>query len=140
MPYIPQSARERLDPKIDAVGNLLREPAPRSPGVLNYVVTRLVARWLGTAPGYEQLNAAIGVLEAAKLELYRRQAAPYEDVKLRENGDAYYAYPVPGRASLTLPASYCRCDRIRLAEHVFSTGTSAGPGRAPESHSREECL
>ena len=31
----------------------------------------------------------MGALECAKLELYRRVAAPYEDVKIMENGDVY---------------------------------------------------
>ena len=35
---------------------------------------------------YAQLNAAIGVLECVKLELYRMVAAPYEDRKCMENG------------------------------------------------------
>ena len=36
---------------------------------------------------YADINSAIGVLECAKLELYRRQAAPYEDKKIEENGE-----------------------------------------------------
>jgi hypothetical protein len=32
---------------------------------------------------------AISALECAKLELYRRQLAPYEDKKCAENGDVY---------------------------------------------------
>ena len=31
----------------------------------------------------------IGALECAKLELYRRIAAPYEDTKIQENGEVY---------------------------------------------------
>jgi len=31
----------------------------------------------------------VGVLECAKMELYRRVAAPYEDKKKEENGDVY---------------------------------------------------
>ena len=37
----------------------------------------------------KNLNAIIGALECAKLELYRRVAAPYEDDKIIENGDVY---------------------------------------------------
>lgn len=32
----------------------------------------------------------LGVLEGAKLELYRRKIALYEDIKIKENGDVYY--------------------------------------------------
>jgi hypothetical protein len=38
---------------------------------------------------YAHLNEAVGVLECAKLELYRRIAAPYEDDKRSETGDVY---------------------------------------------------
>jgi len=42
------------------------------------------------ASGEEFLVATVtGVLECAKLELYRRIAAPYEDTKIEENGDVY---------------------------------------------------
>jgi len=40
-----------------------------------------------TVPGCA--GDAIGALECAKLELYRRVAAPYEDTKIAENGDVY---------------------------------------------------
>lgn len=38
---------------------------------------------------YADINEAIGALECAKLELYRRIAVPYENRKLAENGDVY---------------------------------------------------
>jgi len=38
---------------------------------------------------YATLNTVIGVLECAKLELYRRVVADYEDQKCEENGDVY---------------------------------------------------
>jgi len=31
----------------------------------------------------------IGALEACKLEFYRRAVVPYEDKKIKENGDVY---------------------------------------------------
>ena len=36
---------------------------------------------------YFYLNRAMGVLECIKQEFYRRVAAPYEDIKIVENGD-----------------------------------------------------
>jgi hypothetical protein len=62
---------------------------PVTPGQLNYCVSKVVEHWLGDSPNYEKYNAAIGVLEAAKLELYRCLIAPYEDTKIEENGSAY---------------------------------------------------
>jgi hypothetical protein len=58
-------------------------------GDLNYVITRIVKQWLGGKPTYMTYNSAIGVLESAKLELYRRRVAEYEDTKIAENGDVW---------------------------------------------------
>jgi Domain of unknown function (DUF6899) len=81
MPYIIPEARARLDKG----GN------PETPGELNYSITRLVDDYLIRKGGirYAHLNEVIGALESAKLELYRRVAAPYEDRKCTETGDVY---------------------------------------------------
>lgn len=85
MPYVTSDARSRLD----------AGEAPRNAGELNYALTRMVDAYLrGQARDagrvrYAHLNEAIGVLECAKLELYRRVAAPYEDQKQAESGDVY---------------------------------------------------
>jgi hypothetical protein len=39
-----------------------------------------------TSQKYDDYNEQIGILECAKLELYRKRAAPYEDLKEQENG------------------------------------------------------
>lgn len=81
MPYIIPERRKRL-----VEGNEL----PDSAGELNYLITKLVDRYIQVhGRNYRTLNEAIGVLECAKLELYRRVAAPYEDEKIKENGDVY---------------------------------------------------
>ena len=85
MPYITTEARKRLD----------SGGTPENAGELNYAVTRLVDAYLAAAASgagrlrYSHINEAIGVLECAKLELYRRVAAPYEDQKMAETGDVY---------------------------------------------------
>lgn len=60
-------------------------------GELNYVITDLLMKALedGGGVSYTRINALVGVLECAKMELYRRVAAPYEDKKKEENGDVY---------------------------------------------------
>ncbi len=82
MPYVKAGARERLA----ATESF---PLPANAGELNYVVTRLCDRMLGSDVNYSKINALIGALECAKLELYRRVAAPYEVSKSLENGDVY---------------------------------------------------
>jgi hypothetical protein len=83
MPYIDPSARARLD----------GGGRPEDPGELNYALTRLVDDYLIDKGGlrYAHLNEVVGALECAKLELYRRLAAPYEDAKRQEAGDVYRA-------------------------------------------------
>jgi hypothetical protein len=81
MPYIDNKARQRLD----------KGGQPETPGELNYVISRAVDDYLVRKGGlrYAHLNEVVGVLECAKLELYRRVAAPYEDEKIAEAGDVY---------------------------------------------------
>ena len=80
MPYIDQDTRNRL---------AFEPVAPSSAAELNYAITCLVLKRLGAQPRYEDFNAAIGALECAKLELYRRMISPYEDKTIVENGDVY---------------------------------------------------
>lgn len=85
MPYIKQEDREKLDQGIDQLCDMIgTDPA----GKLNYIFTRLLLNKFGinVDPRYNNINNAIGVLECAKLELYRR-VAEYERVKSKENGD-----------------------------------------------------
>lgn len=84
MPYISQSNRDAYEP---ALSTMRTRAAYATVGELTYMVTSLVLAWLQTHPNYTEYNAAIGVLECAKLELYRRQVAPYEDQKREQNGD-----------------------------------------------------
>ncbi len=82
MPYIRSDHRMAID-----CGD-----SPKTPGELNYAITQLVRKFLyggAQPPGYTDFNDAIGALECAKLELYRRKIAPYEDQKIVENEDVY---------------------------------------------------
>lgn len=85
MPYIKASSRSRLDKPLEVLSGLVD-----SRGDLNYCITALVSAQV-KAVGYAAIEQAIGVLECAKLEFYRRVAAPYEDRKCQENGDVYFA-------------------------------------------------
>jgi len=83
MPYIDAQSRSAMDAGM----------RPENAGELNYLITQLIDQYLGESLSYSTLNEVIGVLECAKLELYRRLAAPYEDRKLALNGDAYTFRP-----------------------------------------------
>lgn len=83
MPYVTQEARKNFE-------LALTHLEPEYAGELNYCITRLCSAYLGRSEGgYRALNEIIGVLECAKMELYRRVVVPYEDKKLIENGDVY---------------------------------------------------
>jgi hypothetical protein len=79
MPYIDQQSRSEL---------LYDLRNPTTAGELNFVFTNIINTYFKTKGlNYQAINDAIGALEGCKLELYRRTAAPYEDVKIKENGD-----------------------------------------------------
>lgn len=62
--------------------------APVDTGDLTYLFFKLAVRYI-TLHGvsYEVLASVVAALENTKLEFYRRHVAPYEDEKIRENGD-----------------------------------------------------
>lgn len=97
MPYILPKTREELDRFISLLSTAVNSASyhpdvgqrqAQYVGAMNYAITKLVAEssQVFTSPNYSTINALIGVLECAKLELYRIVAAPYEDQKRSENG------------------------------------------------------
>jgi hypothetical protein len=89
MPYITQERRKAI----------LAGAKPQDPGELNFAITVLVDSYLQGKGGirYSHLNEVIGAIDCAKLELYRRVAAPYEDEKIAENGDVYRSNKKSGK-------------------------------------------
>jgi len=88
MPYTTPIDRARIDPSLGAfLDGFTDRFGQMTEGDLNYTLTRIIAGWIRTYTSYAKINTAIGVLECAKLELYRRLAAPYEDTKIAQNGD-----------------------------------------------------
>lgn len=78
MPYIKQT--RRLD--------LILEDLPQNGGELNFLIYSLMKDYIkDNGLSYKVINEIVGSLECCKLELYRRMAAPYEDLKIKENGD-----------------------------------------------------
>jgi len=83
MPYIVEEAREVLDCDIDKLADALN-----ARGEFNYAITRLIHNYINRhKKRYDTLNDVIGILECAKLELYRHVIGPYEDTKIEDNGD-----------------------------------------------------
>jgi len=80
-PYIDRPSRTALDS--DA-------RCPQTAGELNYAITRLCNDYLALCgTSYQTYNDIVGALEGCKLEVYRRQVAPYEDDKIDQNGDVF---------------------------------------------------
>ena len=78
MPYITPERREAI----------LAGAKPQDSGELNFAITVVVDSYLKDKGEirYAHLNEVIGAIDCAKLELYRRVAAPYEDKKIAEHG------------------------------------------------------
>lgn len=80
MPYITKDDRLFID----------GGATPLTAGKLNYKITQVCRAHLqlfGT--NYDTINEIIGILECVKQEFYRRVASPYEDEKIKENGDVF---------------------------------------------------
>jgi len=81
MPYIPLGDRAEIG---------LHERQPGNAGELNFSITAECLDYIKRRGiRYATINEVIGVLECVKQEFYRRLAAPYENLKMGENGDVY---------------------------------------------------
>ena len=83
MPYIKQDKRDVLDPHLVRLAENIA-----SEGELNYCIYRLSCLLVDRmGESYDTYSLCGSAMEHAKLEWYRRRVAPYEDKKIRENGD-----------------------------------------------------
>lgn len=92
MPYIARDDRPAYDPMIDRLAETLARQEPsRRKGHANYVITQILRRaWGVDEPANESYSSyadVVGTLECAKLELYRRWVAAYEDKAIARHGD-----------------------------------------------------
>lgn len=86
MPYVDTDSRIRLE----ALTEEISKSCITGAGDLNYAFSLLCKRYLDiNGVRYQYVNDIVGALEGAKLEFYRRIAAPYEDTKIESNGDVY---------------------------------------------------
>ncbi len=91
MPYIKQERRRDITDYPSQNSVIVKTRNIDSAGELNFAITSVIADYIAGhgERSYAIINEVIGVLECAKLELYRRIASPYEDEKIKENGDVY---------------------------------------------------
>ena len=92
MPYINKDVRSIFEPELDQIGRVLRQekdPLKRS-GQVTFVITELL---LAAYPEKQYALMALvdGILGTASKEYYRRRTAPYEDLKIAENGEIYWS-------------------------------------------------
>jgi hypothetical protein len=86
MPYIGKNKRPEIDTLLNPLIEYLEsQKMEEIDGELNYVMSRLLKDVY--PPKYFNFNRAMGVLESVKQEFYRRHVAPYEEGKIKENGD-----------------------------------------------------
>lgn len=82
MPYIKPNDRPELTPFCSEYAG--------TAGELNYQFTHLAQEYIkANGLSYQNINDVVGALEGAKVEFQRRVVAPYEDAKIKENGDVY---------------------------------------------------
>lgn len=86
MPYIDQKAKDKLFNELETQLPLYIG----TPGELNFLMTELCKVYVANNKlNYQTINDIVGALEGCKLEFYRRVGAPYEDLKINQNGDVY---------------------------------------------------
>lgn len=90
MPYIKAEDRPRYDDLVEKLALKLlsiNDQMDRA-GHANYVITSLL---LAAFPNRKYATMALvdGIINNVGREYYRRRATPYEDEKIRENGDVY---------------------------------------------------
>jgi hypothetical protein len=118
MPYINQEAREKLDPKINALireaervveGQFDGDPEAMK-GLDHYVLTRFLLNTLKPDGGwhYADLVDVLGTLTACHDEIYHRLVRPYENLAIRKNGDLeeFKDFPIP-------KSTGCSCGPLR---------------------------
>lgn len=94
MPYIEERHRQKFDPLIDRLSEEIVSEAAEDKlafaGFLNYVCTRTILKVVKLRFGkihYWVLAMITGVLINIILEIYRRVGIPFEEQKIKENGD-----------------------------------------------------
>lgn len=87
MPYLKKVDKDNLKKIVKAIKTMPVSTA----GELNFLITTLVHEYLKTKGlNYQHINDIVGALDGAKVEFQRRIVGPYEDIKIKDNGDVGY--------------------------------------------------
>ncbi|HCJ11644.1 MAG: hypothetical protein A2Y14_04980 [Verrucomicrobia bacterium GWF2_51_19] len=87
MPYIKPEDRAHYDSIVDALTHKLIEHGANA-GDINYCFSRMLWNIFDKKGGrYAHANEIMGAVACIQAEFYRRKVAPYEDLKIGENGD-----------------------------------------------------
>ncbi len=87
MPYISRKDRTQYQEVLNTLADLIPKDRMLRPGHMNYIVSLLLEKVYGTELRYADHNEVMGVLNCIALEFYRRKTSPYEDLKIKEEGD-----------------------------------------------------
>ena len=92
MPYIKQDFRDEIEDTTNFIRLVTYFVTVKNDqdacGMLNYIIYTLVrTRMIVKGKGYFFFAWVVGTLICAILEIYRRLVAPYEEEKIKENGD-----------------------------------------------------
>lgn len=91
MPYIKQKHRKKLllEEMMYTTGReCIDFELINNPGELQYVMSIIFKSYIERKGlNYQNCNDVMGALAGAQMEFYRRVVVPYEDSKIKENGD-----------------------------------------------------
>lgn len=83
MPYIKKDDRFKFDSFLEEIAKEIT-----TEGEMNYCFFKIIQQYVKkVGKNYKNLAMCISALENCKLEVYRRIVGPYEDEKIKENGD-----------------------------------------------------
>lgn len=87
MPYITKEDRTVIDSLMG------KHFSPQNGGELQYAIAELIQRYYkdscNNKPRYKHMEMIMGALSGAAMEHYRCVVAPYEEMKIKDNGAVY---------------------------------------------------
>ena len=112
MPYIKQKDRKQYKHSLDNLCATL-EQRGYIDGHVTYVLFMILARWWFHSPAYKSIASIRGCLVGTLSELDRKYFHPYEDKKIRENGDVDVTLQWVEKGKLSYHVCPCCVDGLR---------------------------